>query len=92
VQIFFGRGGLVFLLGVLEKTGDKTRCFGGDFVVVCMVKMVVKQPQIWLLKMRHGFRIYFLGFPFWECGLRFIEKATHDMGLLPVRIVQIGWV
>jgi hypothetical protein len=41
VQIFFGRGGLVFLLGVLAKMGGKTWCFGGEFVVVCVVKMVV---------------------------------------------------
>ena len=44
MQIFFGRCGLVFLLGVLAKTGVKTWCFGGEFVVVCVVKMVVKQP------------------------------------------------
>jgi hypothetical protein len=32
-EIFFGRGIVVFLLGVLGKTGGKTWCFGGEFVV-----------------------------------------------------------
>jgi hypothetical protein len=43
-RFFFGRGGLVFLLGVLAKTGVKTWCSGGEFVVVCVVKVVVLQP------------------------------------------------
>jgi hypothetical protein len=41
---FFGCGGLVFLLGVFAKMHVKTWCFGGEFVVVCVVKMVVEQP------------------------------------------------
>jgi hypothetical protein len=46
VQIFFGRGGLAFFLGVLAKTGAKTWCFGGEFVVVCVVNMVLSSHKI----------------------------------------------
>jgi hypothetical protein len=60
------RGGYPFLLGVLAKTGAKTWCFGGEFVVVCVVNVVVQQPLISAKKMRHRFWIYFYGFPFWE--------------------------
>jgi hypothetical protein len=38
---FFGVWWIGVLLGVLAKTGGKTWCFGGEFVVVCVVKMVV---------------------------------------------------
>jgi len=31
------------LLGVLGKTGAKTWCFGGEFVVLCVVNVVLKQ-------------------------------------------------
>jgi hypothetical protein len=31
----------VFLLGVLQKMGDKTWWFGGGFVVVCVVNVVI---------------------------------------------------
>jgi hypothetical protein len=56
------RGGYPFLLGVLAKTGAKTWCFGGEFVVVCVVNVVVQQPLIWARKIRHAFWILFLGF------------------------------
>jgi hypothetical protein len=35
-----------FLLGVFGKTGRKTWCFGGEFVVLCMVNVVVEQPYL----------------------------------------------
>jgi hypothetical protein len=38
---FFWCGLFVFLLGVLQKTGEKTWCFGGEFVVVCVVNVVI---------------------------------------------------
>jgi hypothetical protein len=41
---FLRRGGSVFLLGVLAKMGGRTWCFGGEFVVVCVVDVVLKQP------------------------------------------------
>jgi hypothetical protein len=58
-QYFLTRGGYPFLLGVLAKTGAKTWCFGGKFVVVCAVIVVATQPLIWARKIRHGFWIYF---------------------------------
>jgi hypothetical protein len=53
VHIFSGCGVLLFLLGVLAKTGAKTWCFGGEFVVVRVVNVVVKQPLNWARKIRH---------------------------------------
>jgi hypothetical protein len=55
----FGRVDLVFLQGVFEKTGVLVWCFGGEFVVLCVVEMVLKQPLFWRLKIRQDFRIYF---------------------------------
>jgi hypothetical protein len=46
-RIFLGRGGLWFLQGFLRKVVCKTWCFGGEFVVNCVVEVVV-----WM----HGFR------------------------------------
>jgi hypothetical protein len=41
---FFWAWWIGVFAGVLAKMGVKTRCFGGEFVVVCVVKMVVEQP------------------------------------------------
>jgi hypothetical protein len=43
-MIFFGCGVLVFLLGFLRKTAVLVWCFCGEFVVECMVNVVV-QPS-----------------------------------------------
>ncbi|WP_353072374.1 hypothetical protein [Tunturiibacter gelidiferens] len=59
LQHFFWRGVSLFLLGVLAKMGAKTWCFGGEFVVFCVVNVVSKQPVFRARKMRHGFRVYF---------------------------------
>jgi hypothetical protein len=37
----FWCGGCPFLLGVLAKAGDKTWCFCGEFVVDCVVNVVL---------------------------------------------------
>jgi hypothetical protein len=50
---------LGFLLGVLAKTGGRMWCFGGEFVVLCVVSVVLQQPYFQARKMRHGFWIYF---------------------------------
>jgi hypothetical protein len=54
------------LLGFLAKTGAKTWCFDGEFVVVCVVNVVLRHHVFYARKMRHEFWIYFYGFPFWE--------------------------
>jgi hypothetical protein len=37
-DIFYGRGGVVFLQGVLRKVVCRTWCFDGENVVECVVK------------------------------------------------------
>jgi hypothetical protein len=76
VQYFLKRGGYPFLLGALAKTGAKTWCFGGEFVAVCVVNVVIKQPLTWALKIRHRFWIYFLGFPLWNTPGRGLREQT----------------
>jgi hypothetical protein len=39
-SIFFARGYFAILLGVLEKSGVFTWCFGGEVVVFCVVDVV----------------------------------------------------
>jgi hypothetical protein len=39
-QIFFGWPVCGVLQGILEKTGGRTWCFDGEFVVKCVVKLV----------------------------------------------------
>jgi hypothetical protein len=52
------------LLGFLAKTDAPMWCFGGQFVVLCVADVVLEQPYLQARKMRHGFWIYFCGFPF----------------------------
>jgi hypothetical protein len=53
------RGGCPFLLGVLAKTGDKTWCFCGEFVVDCVVNVVLLRTVFCGRRMGQGFWIYF---------------------------------
>jgi hypothetical protein len=39
-RIFFPAGGVGFLQGYLRKTGALVWCFGGEFVVICVVNVV----------------------------------------------------
>jgi hypothetical protein len=50
VAIFFGRGGMAILLGVLQKTGVFMWCFGGENVVICVVNVVRCRPLFERLK------------------------------------------
>jgi hypothetical protein len=45
VEIFF-LGGLCVFAGVFGKTDGKTWCFGGEFVVLCVVSVVLEQPYL----------------------------------------------
>jgi hypothetical protein len=40
LQIFFGLPVCGVLQGILGKTGGRTWCFDGEFVVKCVVKLV----------------------------------------------------
>jgi hypothetical protein len=53
-------------LGILEKTGGKTWCFCGEFVVECVVNVDRKQLLLWWANVGQVFEVYFLGVPFWE--------------------------
>jgi hypothetical protein len=50
---------LPVLQGVLAKTGVKTWCFCGEFVVECVVKRGVLMVSFHARKMGQGFWIYF---------------------------------
>jgi hypothetical protein len=41
LAIFFASGVFTFLLGFLGKMGGTTWCFDGEFVVLCVVNVVV---------------------------------------------------
>jgi hypothetical protein len=43
---FFVEWFLWCFAGVFEKTRAKTWCFGGEFVVICVVNVVIKQPYL----------------------------------------------
>jgi hypothetical protein len=45
--------------GFLEKYGAKTWCFGGQFVVRCVVKVVFWMVRFGRIKMGHVVEIYF---------------------------------
>ena len=67
------------MLGVLAKTGAKTWCFDGEFVVVCVVNVVLWHHVFYARKMRHEFWIYF-GFPLLGSDVKTV-----------LTVLQINW-
>ena len=57
--IFFWRGGVAFLLGVLREMGCRTWFFAGEIVVDCVVNRGWLAHVFWVAKICHFFRIYF---------------------------------
>jgi hypothetical protein len=55
----FRCGGLVFLLGVLQILGVFCMVNCGEFVVGCVVNVVIKRPLFSVRKIRHVFEVYF---------------------------------
>jgi hypothetical protein len=53
------------LLGILAKTGRRTWCFCGEFVVKCVVNVDRKQSLLWWANVGQVFEVYFRGVP---CG------------------------
>jgi hypothetical protein len=77
VGVFLAGGFARFLLGVFEKTGRKTWCFGGEFVALCMVSVVVEQPYLGPWKYDTS-----SGFIFWDScfGNDGLERRSIDLG------------
>ena len=76
-----------FLQGYLRKTVSKTWCFGGEFVVDCVVSVVVCRPLFCARKMCHVLQIYF-----GACGLTFqlLQGGVLLFGGKELRQVGIG--
>jgi hypothetical protein len=66
----------VFLLGFLVKTGARTWCFGGEFVVLCVVNVVVQQPVFGGLK--DAPRISDLFFEGPRLGVRVLHTSVQE--------------
>jgi hypothetical protein len=65
-QIFFGWPVCSVLQGILEKTGGRTWCFDGEFVVECVVKLVSCRSLLGVEKWDTDSEFIFEWFPFWE--------------------------
>jgi len=83
----------------LEKTSVKTWCFDGQFVVGCVVNVVLKAAMFRALKNVTHILDLFGGFPFLDfarsrriCGHRVLVVAGHQRTLVDGSKLYSNWL